>query len=332
MASQIYTKKPPMDPELKSAFDSVAFPLLSRVTPETVTAMRSATVTPSNFLEDLESRGISHRELQLPSTAGSDHKITLSILEPISKLEKPRPCVYWIHGGGFHWGDRLHTTEYAIDMILECGATCVSVEYRLAPEHSFFTAVEDCYAGLKWTSDHTEDLGVDPKRLLIGGTSAGGTLAASTALLCRDRQGPHLCGQFLVCPALDPSLTTVSSHQYVETSDFFPREAMADVFNVAFKDRLASQADITIPAEAVDFSGLPSTYLDVGSAEVLRDDSVAYASRLWACGVQTELHVWAGAFHGFDMFVPESEVSQAARKLKVSWAKRVFGMWNTGVS
>jgi acetyl esterase/lipase len=289
--------------------------------------MRSATAIPSSYLDDLKSKGISHTEIPIRSLDGSNHEIILSILQQESKPTKPRPCLYWMHGGGFHWGDRLHTTEYAVDVILACDAVSVSVEYRLAPEYSFSTSVEDCYTGLKWVGEHVQELGFDAKRLMIGGISAGGTLAASTAVLCRERNRPAICAQLLICPALDDRFETVSSHQFLEASDFMPRAIMKEVCEASLKDRLQGSGVVSMMAGRLEnLSGLPTTYLDVGGAEVLRDDSVAYASKLWASGVQTELHVWEGGFHGSDMFLPDAALSQMARKTKVEWAKRTFGI------
>lgn len=226
-----------------------------------------------------------------------------------------------------HWGDRLHTLEFPIDVVLECDAVCVSVEYRLAPEYPFSTAVEDCYEGLRWTSEHVEELGVDSKRVMVGGCSAGGGLAAATALLCRDRRGPSLCGQVLICPMLDDRLTSVSSQQFVESSDFIPRRVFEDLWKSSLTGSQAGPSTGIIPPGRVeDLSGLPTAYVDVGSAELLRDEAVAYASTLWKNGVQAELHVYAGGFHGFDIFLTEAAVSQSSRKSKVMWVKRIFGI------
>jgi acetyl esterase/lipase len=225
----------------------------------------------------------------------------------------------------FPLGDRLHILEFPTEAILECDAVCVSVEYRLAPEHSFSTAVEDCYTGFQWTSMHAKELDIDPMRLIVGGTSAGGGLAAATVLLCRDRKGPVACAQCLICPGIDDRTGTISSQQYVEDSDFLPNIAFEDIWKSCLTDNDEGSARlITTPGRVENLSNLPTAYLDVGSAEVLRDYTVAYASRLWANGVQAELHVWAGGFHGFDMFFPDAAVSQASRKARLGWMKRVF--------
>lgn len=319
------SQKPQMDVELRTALNEVGFPPVTQVNPEIIKMMRTATATPSSYVDEQKSRGISHREVRIPSQDGTDRAIILSILQPIAETKTPRPCLYWMHGGAFHWGDRLHTLEFPTDVILECDAVCVSVEYALAPEYSFATAVEDCYAGLKWTSEHMQELGIDSQRLMVGGLSAGGGLAAAVALKCRDNQGPVLCAQCLICPGLDDRLTTVSSQQYLKSADFLPRSTFVDLWKSALRDSEGSDARITPPGRVEDLSQLPTAYLDVGSAELLRDETVAYASRLWAHGVQAELHVWAGGFHGFDIFLPDVPVSQASRKAKLAWAKRIFG-------
>jgi len=114
-------------------------------------------------------------------------------------------------------GDRFTGIEGVLDWAEEFGAVCVSLEYRLAPEHPDPAPVEDCYAGLVWTAGHAAELGIDPARLLIVGTSVGGGLAAAVAPLARDRRGPALLAQLLMSPMRDDRNETVSSHQYAGT-------------------------------------------------------------------------------------------------------------------
>ncbi|KAK9319951.1 esterase LipW [Lipomyces orientalis] len=317
-------RRPSMDPELAMFLQGISFPKLSQLTPDAIRTMRKATASPTDTVEKLAVRGITHEKLQISAAGGNSHDIILSLLRPSTTDSQSRPCIYWIHGGGLHWGDRLHTIEFPASVVLECDAVCVSVEYRLAPEHPYPAALEDCYGGIKWISEHAQDLGIDANRIMVAGVSAGGGLAAATALLCRDRRGPRLCAQCLSCPMLDDRNLTRSSHQYVE--EVWPREANVSAWK-SYLGAHFSNLEISIyaaPGRADNLSGLPTTYLDAGSAEVFRDDVVAYASRLWADGVQAELHVWAGGFHGFEIFAPTAEISMTSMKAKMDWVKKIF--------
>jgi acetyl esterase/lipase len=156
--------------------------------------MHKATATPLSFLDEQLKRGISHREVKVRNQDGSNHEIILSIIQSAKEAAKLRPCIYWIHGGGFHWGDRLHTLELVTSIILECDAMCISVEYRLAPEYSFSIAVEDCYAGLRWTGEHAAELGIDQRKLMVGECQQEGDLLlrlCSRAVIVKDRRCAH---------------------------------------------------------------------------------------------------------------------------------------------
>lgn len=157
---------------------------------------------------------------------------------------------------------------------------------------------------------------------MIGGVSAGGGLAAATALLARDRGGPELAGQLLLCPMLDDRNST---HSAVELDGRGLWDRTAN--NVGWAAYLGDLRDVpayAAPARATDLSGLPPAFLDVGTAETFRDEVVAYASRLWEAGGEAELHVWPGGFHGFDALVPEARLSRAARAARLSWLQRLL--------
>jgi acetyl esterase/lipase len=123
------------------------------------------------------------------------------------------PGIYYIHGGGMVLGNNRTGADQLALWVDEIGAIGVSVEYRLAPEHPHPAPAEDCYGGLAWTARHAGELGIDPARLVIAGTSAGGGLAAGTALMARDRGGPALSHQILMCPMLDDRGVTPSSQE-----------------------------------------------------------------------------------------------------------------------
>jgi acetyl esterase/lipase len=199
------------------------------------------------------------------------------------------------------------------------------VDYRLAPEAGGTTPVEDCYRALLWIVEHADELGIDPARLVVAGTSAGGGLAAGVALLARGRGGPGIVAQILICPMLDHRNTTASSRQYSGEPGVWTRET--NLF--AWRSLLDGLSGGDVPAYvspslADDLSGLPTAYIDTGSAEVFRDEDVDYATRIWAGGGQAELHVWAGGFHGFDALFPHANVSATARRTRTDWLTRLL--------
>jgi acetyl esterase/lipase len=246
----------------------------------------------------------------------------LSIFTPADKAANA-PCVYWIHGGGMVMGHRFSQLDIPLDWLDEFGAVVITVDYRLAPEATGMTLVEDCYEGLVWTAEHADELGIDASRIIVAGTSAGGGLAAGVTLLARDRQGPAIAAQVLICPMLDHRNDTVASHQFAGEPGVWTRE-MNDFGWRSVIDGADTVPSYVSPALAEDLSGLPTTYLDVGTAEVFRDEDVAYAGRIWAAGGQAELHVWAGGCHGFDALFPKARLSVEARRARTNWLARVL--------
>ncbi|PPL16249.1 alpha/beta hydrolase [Microterricola pindariensis] len=237
------------------------------------------------------------------------------------------PGVLGIHGGGLVLGTRFFGTGELIDLALRHGVVGVAVEYRLAPEHPGTAAAEDCYAALEWFAAHAAELGVDPERIIVSGASAGGGLSAAVALMARDRGGPALAGQLLNCPMLDDRNETVSSRQY-DGLGAWDRNNNDTAWNAVLGELRHSDAvsPYAAPARATDLGGLPPAYIEVGAAEVFRDEDVDYALRIWAAGGQAELHVWAGAYHGFSGFSPDAVVSQAALAARDSWIRRTLGL------
>jgi acetyl esterase/lipase len=316
---------PPVDPELEEILAKLGTP--PKLTLEMVMAQRTNPPPTPSVEEILSSRpSVRHLERQISGPNDKDPKITISIFEPKTASSKPRPCMYYIHGGGMILANRFFYIGFVLDLLEGCDAICMSVEYRLAPENPYPAGLDDCYAGLEWVHKNAEELGIDPARIMIAGHSGGACLAAATALLSRDRKGPDLCGQFLGCPMLDDRNITASSRQYLEGGSW---NRASNV--MAWKALLGESAGTNVvslyaaPARADDLSGLPTAFIDVGSAEVFRDEAVAYASKLWACGVQAELHVWPGGFHGFEVMASSASLSALARKAQMDWIKRVFG-------
>ncbi|EGZ30574.1 hypothetical protein PHYSODRAFT_553564 [Phytophthora sojae] len=209
-------------------------------------------------------------------------------------------------------GNRFTGLEVLVPYLDSFNAIIISPEYRLAPEHPSPIPFEEAYATLKWTGDNLKDLCIDPARLMLAGTSGGGAICAGVTLLARERGGPKVCGQLLVAPMLDDRNESVSACQFDEGGRWSTRS-----------NRFAWSC---ASGRATDLSGLPSTYLEVGSAEVCRDEVVAYASKLWASRVQAELHVWPGGYHNF---AAHAELSKKALRARRQWVESLLSKSKT---
>ncbi len=212
------------------------------------------------------------------------------------------PGLLYIHGGGFVLGD-LEMVDARMQLTVdELGIVIVSVDYRLAPEHPFPAPVEDCYAALTWVAAKAAELGIDPARLGIAGSSAGGGLAAGVALLARDRGGPALRFQCLDVPELDDRLDTPSMLAYHDTPLWNrPSAVFSWTSYLGTEPGGTDVSPYAAPARAADLSGLPPAFVTVCQFDPLRDEGIAYAQRLMHAGVLTELHHYPGTFHGSAM-------------------------------
>ena len=310
----------PFDPELAAAL-ALMQPGSPTLTAEMIPFLRQQPVAPP-VEEQFAGRPITWNDVVIPGHRGDDIVVTV-----IKKQGRTGvgPGIYHAHGGGMIMGDRHTGIGMFADWIERYDAVVVSVDYRLAPEFPDPYPIEDCFAGLQWTADHSVELGIDLDRLMIAGGSAGGGLAAGVALMTRDRRGPKLMAQMLLCPMLDDRDATVSTHQ-IDGIGVWDRGSNAVGWTALLGDRKGTDA-VSIyaaPARATDLSGLPPAYIDCGSAEVFRDEDVAYAIGIWAAGGQAELHVWQGGFHGFEM-VSHAAISRAAVAARDSWVARILG-------
>ncbi|MBB5122972.1 esterase [Streptomyces eurocidicus] len=318
---------PPFDPELGAALAALGNAAREPFTPENLAARqeRDAAARSRPTLRELRADGrFEVEELRVPGPpAGRD--VTLVSARPAGATG-PLPLLYYLHGGGMIMGNAWSVLPRLLrEWALPLGLAVVSVEYRLAPRTRYPGPVEDCYAGFVWAAEHAAGLGIDADRIIVGGKSAGGGLAAALALLTRDRGGPAPIGQLLLCPMLDDRGETFSSHQLAGI-DTWDRTSNATAWQAFLGDRYGA-ADLppyAAPARATDLSGLPPAYIDVGSAETFRDEGVAYADAIWRAGGQAELHVWPGACHGFDTIAPQAALSRDARDARTRWLRRVL--------
>lgn len=227
---------------------------------------------------------------------------------------KDRAALFHIHGGGMVIGSAKSMQHGPSGMAAALGIPIASIEYRLAPEHPFPAPQNDCLAGLKWLAANTAELGIDPARIGILGESAGGGLAAATALMARDTAGPKLAAQFLVFPMLDHRTgsdacpwgnPTTGEFVWTRDSNQFGWGALQGSY--AIDD---ARKGWFSPSLADDLSDLPQTWIGTGSLDLFLDENLDYARRLIAARVPVELHSYPGAIHAFQA-IADSHLAKA---------------------
>lgn len=318
--------RPPFDPEIAAALSALADEVVVGLEASRIPELR-ARLAPPDPVALRRDGAYEVTEHDVP-VAWDGHVGRLVLVRPTAvPADVPVPVVYHLHGGGLVTGSPWEDLPPLVDLVDGLGVAVAAMTYRLAPEWRYPAAVEDAYAGLGWLVAHAGELGLDARRVVVSGVSAGGGLAAATALLARERGWPTLAGQLLVYPMLDDRNDSASGHQ-MDGAGSWDRNANATGWGAYLGER-AGADDVpaaAAPARAADLSGLPPTFLDVASAETFRDEDVAYAQRLWAAGADAELHVWPGGCHGFDFLVPTARVSRHARQARRRWLVRVLGI------
>ncbi|MFI8500765.1 alpha/beta hydrolase [Streptomyces sp. NPDC085524] len=324
---------PPFDPELAVVLAALGEGAREPITPDNLGARqeRDASARPRPTAEDLRADGrFEVTEFRVPGPPhGPD--VTLVGVRPAG-LAGPLPLLYYMHGGAMIMGNAWSVLPRILrEWALPLGLAVLSVEYRLAPRTEYPGPLEDCHAGLVWAAGHAAELGIDPDRIVIGGKSAGGGLAAALALLARDRGGPAALGQLLLSPMLDDRGRTFSSHQ-MSGLGMWDLTSHDTAWKALLGDRhgAADLSPYAAPARATDLSRLPPAYIDTGSAEMFRDENVAYANAIWQAGGQAELHVWPGACHGFDGLAPHAVLTRDARAARTRWLRRLLAQPGDG--
>ncbi len=313
------TRRPPFDPDLVTALQNLTA-TEPRVSPETLALKRQRYADTENTLDLTAGGAATVEELDVPGPDGAPD-VHLTVVRPTA-ASHPLPAIYYVHGGGMVIGDRYAGLDSLVPHAAAGSAVVVSVEYRLAPEHPHPAQIDDCYAGLVWLAQNAQELGIDPDRIMVMGVSAGAGLAAGLALLARDRGFPSLTHQVLLRPMLDDRMQTHSS-QMLDGEGVWDRNENA----FGWAALLAGQSDVSpyaAPSRAVDLTGLPRTYLDTGSVDTFRDETLEYAGRLSAHGVSVDLHVWGGGFHGFENQVPDAALSRICRAVQDEYIRRAL--------
>jgi acetyl esterase/lipase len=224
------------------------------------------------------------------------------------------PALLWIHGGGYVMGSPELHEKSSVDFARTLGVTVVAVSYRVAPKWPFPTPLHDCYSALCWMHRHAGELGIDRERIAVGGASAGAGLSAALAQLAHDRQEVPIRFQLLIYPMLDDRsairpdiehrklrLWTQKNNEYGWTAYLGQSPGQPEVL------------PYSVPARRQCLRGLPPAWIGVGDCDLFCDEDVAYARRLSADGVQCQLNVVPGAYHGFDIVRSNAGVTRAFR-------------------
>jgi acetyl esterase/lipase len=295
---------------LPGGFNAIPDIVQRRATVETILSAVEVPVNPNVVKEDRT----------VPGPDG-EPDITVRIYRP-ANATGTLPGIYFIHGGGMILGT-VDGEDPTATMICDLvGAVVVSVEYRLSPEHPHPAPVEDCYAGLVWMAKNAAELGYDPDRLAIYGASAGGGLTIASALLARDRGGPAVSFMMPIYPMIDDTHSTASSREITDIG-IWDRDGNIEAWGWYLGGRDADQ--YAAPARAEDLSGLPPAFIDVGTVDLFRDEDIAFAQRLMAAGVPTELHVYPGAYHAAETFAADAALSQRIWAQRIDALKRALG-------
>lgn len=312
-----------VDPELLSLLD--AFPT-STISQENLSEIRAE--TDQRFpvaAADEAQESISMQERHVPGPVGAPD-VLVRIYHPAAAVGAA-PALLWIHGGGFILGSAAEDDPVVRTIVAATGCAAVSVDYRLAPEAPFPAGIEDCYAALTWLHDHAGALGIDPGRLAIGGASAGGGLAACLGLLVRDRGEIPLALQILIYPMLDDR-TAVSDDTNPYTGQYIWTRESNHFGWASYLGADPGGPDVSpyaAAARAARLEGLPATFICTGALDLFMEEDLEYARRLMRAGVPTELHVYPGAYHGFDL-VPEAQVSRSFTRDYLSALRRGLGL------
>lgn len=282
----------PLDPQAKAFLDKLndlRMPALENLSLEQIRTLPAPIAGPVEEVTKSEDRTI-------PGVDG--HEIPVRIYWPNGWNGGPAPGLVVFHGGGWVMGTLDLYDSLARSLSNAASCVVVSVDYRMAPEHRFPAAAEDCHSAAVWVNRHAAELGVDPQRVVVGGDSAGGNLAAVVSLMARDRGTVSLAGQVLVYPIADCDFETASYRDNAE-GYFLTRASMMWFWDQYVPDPPDRNHPYASPLRAESLAGLPPAWVMTAGFDPLRDEGEALAARLEADGVPVHLEKFDGQIHGF---------------------------------
>lgn len=312
----------PLDPQAEKVLQAMAddgFILSPDMTP---TEMRGQTIQSQQEGEITEVGRVADRVIR--GSDGSDLPVRIFWPHGAGEGDRPPGVVVFFHGGGWVIGS-IETHEPQVrSMVNRTGMVYVSVEYRLAPEHPFPAAAEDCYEATCWVAANAAELGADPTRLAVAGDSAGGNLAAVTAQLARDRGGPSIAFQLLVYPCCD-----MAPDEWPSMAENADGPLLTRVIMDWFYDHYTTEADRSdpraSPIRAPSLADLPPGLIITAEYDVLRDEAEAYATALAAAGCDVICRRYDGMFHGFFGFDAQMDVAEQAQQEAAAALRAALG-------
>lgn len=316
--------KPRLDPELAAPLDEVLGAMGGGLNLNDIPATRAMVggMIAAIKAEAPKIEGVEIEDRRVPGFDGGPD-VTVRVYRPAGHAGA-LPALLWMHAGGWVLGDLELEDLMVARLAKDVQCVVASVDYRLAPEHPYPAALHDTYAALRWLMDGG-DASVDTARVAVGGSSAGGNLAAGVTLFARDRGDALPAFQLLIYPALDDSNVEQAGDGVPDT--LFWTRANALTAWTSYLGRRPGGDGIepyAAPIRAADLSGLPPAYVAVGEIDLFVRENIEYAARLIDAGVKTELHVYPGAYHAFDVFTPMGWVSQRFVADRDAALKRAF--------
>lgn len=229
--------------------------------------------------------------------SNDNHPIRIRAYTPVTTHPALLPAIVYAHGGGWSRCSLDLYDNPCTALAHATGCIVLSVDYRLAPENKFPVPLNDYYTALSWIASHADELGIDHSRLVVGGDSSGGNLAAAAALRARDdARGPAIAHQLLMYPPLDAAMSSTSYHEFA-TGYFLTRSTMESCWSAYLNDKADGDSPWASPLKATSLSNLPAATIIVCEYDPLRDEGEAYARRLIEAGIATESHRLQGMVH-----------------------------------
>jgi len=305
----------PVDPQIQALLDLRAeLPPMHTLSVGEARAQMAARDIPGLRIPEIASA----RQIEI---AGPGGPLAIRIYTPLGS--GPFPLMVFFHGSGFVVCSLDTHDPMCRNLAAGTGCVVASVDYRLAPEHKFPAAPEDCLVATRWLAEHAAEFGADAGRLLLAGDSAGGNLAAVTALRIRDEGGPRVAGQLLIYPVTDHPSAGYPS--YTENAEGYglTTQGMEWFWEHYLKDPADATHPHATPIHATSLAGLPPALIITAQYDPLRDEAEAYGERLRREGVPVEIRRWNGVNHGFFFFPGLVDRASAASDEAYAWVRRI---------